>query len=260
MSSPASRRLLSRYAGTRPAEFARSLARGAAAEAAAVLGELPPAAALPALVRLPPDSARAALAAAPDGVAASWVAAGPPRDGARARRLLAPERRAAVDQLLPAAVRAAVARAGRYPAGSAGALADPDFRRISRDWRVAETAPALRRGAGPILVVDRDDRVLGLFDASRALALGPGTSVGDCVVPVRPLAAGTPAPRAAAPIWEDHGWLPVADPDGRPVGILRRARRLAAAPRTDARRSVVADLAGLQLETAAELVRLAGSR
>lgn len=261
MIPPPAPRLLARYARTHAADFARSLACGASAEIAAVLAELPAAAALSVVARLPPDTARAALAASPDPAVASWIAAGPAQDGARAQHLLAPERRDEVDALLPAAVRAAVARAGRFPAGSAGALADPDFRRVSGHWTVAEAAPALRQGSGPVLVVDRDDRVLGLFDASRALALGPGTSVGDCVAPARPLPADTPARRAAAaPIWGDQGWLPVTGPDGRPIGILRRARVLADAPRTESRRSVVADLAGLQLETAAELIRLAGSR
>ena len=223
--------LLSAYARAHPAEFVADLSGAGAADCDAVIDRLPEDAVAAILAGLPHGDLDRRLARDSPATVARWIRSAPEGAANRLFRRLPQRARAGVLANLPGARRRTLERAAAAPADSVGAICAGGFAWVADSASVAE---AVRRLAGggmtagePVLVLDRDERLVGRFDALRALTSDPRT-------PARELAFRTPVLRAEIPAraaiaaagWEEFSSLPVVDRERRPIGIASRAQLL----------------------------------
>ena len=115
----------------------------------------------------------------------------------------------------------------RYPAGTAGALADPLVLALPGDLSVADAQKQLRRSAERayyyVYVVDRDHKLVGVLDIRELMMAGVKDTLeqvmhGD---PVRLSAQSDLAAMVGHPAWREFDALPVVDPGGVFFGVVR---------------------------------------
>ena len=234
--APAPGTLVEGYARRHPEQFALAVARGDADAAQTLLGELPQDVLPTVVVHLPPSLAGRFVDRIPDETLRRWLS-GPDLDVAvRLARGVAAGRYADLSAALPPPRRRQLDRHRAFPDGVAGTYVDVHAPRIEATANVADAVRELgarqARSRAPLLVVDSSDRLLGFLDAELALQYGREARVGDCVAPSRALPA-TADVRMARDEFALRGqsWLPVADAEGRLLGVLYRDRLPEAEPR-----------------------------
>lgn len=219
--------LLARFALAHPTEAARLLESKPFSDVASVLDDLPPDASVELLACLNPLSAAGALELIDVQRAASDLSR-TRRDAAaailRAMRL-AP--RSAVLDALPPGDRSALQRLLRYSEGTAGALMDPEVLSVDESASVGEALERLRRRPQHALyyvyVVDDAQKLVGVVNLRELMEARPDQPVGlRAVRPVESLPArASSASILAHPAWERFHALPVVEPDGRFLGVIR---------------------------------------
>ncbi len=225
---PASR-LLERYAQGHPAEFALTVARTGGSGVYPLLASLPDSVLPAVVVNLPQGTAVDLLNRSSDAELVRWLSEAGLDTAVRLARRLDPSRRAGLADRLPARRRKDIDRYCAFPDTSVGAYLDTGFAAVSESQSIADVVqvlgPAESADRSPLLVVDRDGRLIGRLDSRLALLRGPDASVRECVAPVRPLKAGAHLYAAAVEFAaRDKAWLPVVDARSRPVGLLHRSR------------------------------------
>lgn len=198
--------------GLPPADVAAVLASAPVATAAGILQNLAPSAAGRCLQQIGDGTRQLIVSELPASVAASML-----------RRL---PRTVQEDALadMPERVRRSILRALRYPALSAGALADTYVPVLRDDSTVSQAIRSLRetsrRVPSSVFVLNRSERVIGSVTAGRLLIASPDATVRELGLdPVQTAAATVPAALAAE---EEHRGRPVAvvDSAGAFVGVL----------------------------------------
>lgn len=250
------------YARGQPERFALAIARGDPEAAEALLSRLPYEVLPVVVVHLPPSVADRFVDGIADETLRRWLSQPDLDVAVRLARGLEARRYAGLAAALPPRRRRQLDRHRAFPDGVAGALVDVNAPRIRAAASVADAARELRARKAtertPLLVVDATDRLLGWFDAEQALQYGDRGRVGDCVAPSRALPA-TADVRAARDEFTRRGqsWLPVADAEGRLLGVLHRSALPGVAPRRDTDGSAsVAVLTTMMFELLAELPAL----
>ena len=225
---------LADYARVRPVELARLLETCPAGEVAdamveatldelqPLLAALSPGAGAGLLTHLPPAVATAALAMLDPGRAAVWLAG------------LEPSRQEPLLEAMPARWADEVRELMRYPPDTAGALMSSRLASYPPAATAGEVLSHLRsRDLRPadLLLVDEEDRFVGLVDLASVAIASPGT-------PLSALAAGDSVSVGALASRDEIVALmtrtgartvPVVDVDGRLVGVLRHAALVQAA-------------------------------
>ena len=174
----------------------------------------------------PDESARLLESLAPEA-AAALLAHSPPGIAADLLRRLDAERRGELLLGLTESTAAALGRLLAYPEDSAGGRMDPRVFTLPEDIRVAEAVERLR--ARPeyamyyLYVVDRDQRLKGVLNyRDLLLARDEATLASVMRSPVVQLpATASGEALLGAPAWRVYLALPVVDPDGILVGVVR---------------------------------------
>lgn len=198
-----------------PAQSAEVLQAAGHADAAAALHEMSPGRAAACLAVLGPDEA------------APIVAELAATEAARLLRLLADEPRTALLAALAPRERDPVARALRFPDGTAGALMDPDIFAIPEDVTVADARDRLREASRDLLyyvyVVDREHRLVGVLDIPELLLARAREELRVVMHGrVDRLSAWEPAAAVRAhPGWSRYHAMPVVDEADRLLGAIR---------------------------------------
>lgn len=260
--APAPGPLVVGYARRHPGHFALAVARGDADAAETLLEELPDDVLPTVVVHLPPNLADRFVDRIPDETLCRWLSEPDLEVAVRLARGVAARRYAGLAEGLPQLRRRQLDRHRSFPDGVAGTYVDVDALRIEATATVADAVREMgarkARSRAPLLVVDSSDRLLGFLDAGLALQHDREVQVGDCVAPSPPLPA-TADVRMARDEFTLRGqsWLPVADAEGRLLGVLYRDRL----PQVERRRSAesapaVVLLSATLLELLAELPAL----
>lgn len=257
-----SSRLLERYAQSHPAEFAQVVARTGGSAATTLLASLPESALPAVVVHLPREIAGELLVRSADSELVRWLSEADLDSAVGLARRLDPLRRGRLADWLPARRRRELDRYCSFPDTCAGAYVERNFTTVSETQSIADAVRTLGSSeAGdrmPLLVVDREGRLLGWLDTHLALLRGPGGSVRECLAPVRPLQANARLYAAVAAFAaRDEPWLPVVDARSIPIGLLHRSRIPdASTPPGAGAPSVLAVLAATLFELLAELPAL----
>lgn len=198
-----------------PDASAELLAHSPASLAADVLRRLMPSFGVSCLERLPRERAAAVIEALPLAGAAVLL------------RRIDPERRAQMLGDLEPSTATAVGRLLAYPEDSAGGRMDPRVFTLPEDIRVADAVERLR--ARPeyamyyLYVVDREQRLKGVLNYRDLLLANDEETLASVmrspVVHLPATASGEVL--LAAPAWRVYLALPVVDPDGILVGVVR---------------------------------------
>ncbi|MDE0107887.1 MAG: CBS domain-containing protein [Bryobacterales bacterium] len=199
--------------GLPPADVAAVLASAPVATAAGILQNLAPSAAGRCLQQIADGKRRLIVSELPASVAASML-----------RRLpRTVQEDALVD--MPERVRRSILRALRYPALSAGALADTYVPVLRDDSTVSQAIRSLRetshRVPSSVFVLNRSERVIGSVTAGRLLIASPDATVRELGLdPVQTVAATVPAALVAAEEEHRGRHVAVVDSSGAFVGVL----------------------------------------
>jgi magnesium transporter len=221
--------LLSRH----PSDAARVLERLSRADIVALCSETPATAMAPVVARMDQVQAAPVLMELALEQAAEIVAElDPPIAGLLLRRL--PEStRAALLERLPRGVATRLRDVLRYGAGTAGALCDPAVTTVAVDLTVAEVVAAVREAGHAyyyVFVLDRDQRLVGVLNLRDLLVAAPDATLADLSRSdvLRIQGSAGIAAVLAHPAWQELHALPVVDPEGRFLGLLRHStlRRL----------------------------------
>lgn len=219
--------LLARFALAHPTQAARLLESIPVPDVAAVLGELPTEASVELLSCLNPLSAAGSLElvnvehAARDLSATRLDAAG------AILRAMRPGPRSAVLEVLEPEVRRRLLRLLRYSEGTAGALMDPEVLSVTESALTGEALERLRRSPQRALyyiyVVDDAQKLVGVVNIRELIEAPPEQPLGlRAIRPVESLPARARSESILAhPAWRRFHALPVVDPDGRFVGVIR---------------------------------------
>ncbi len=210
-----------------PADAARTLEALAPDEAVAALAELPPGLAARALQAMEASFAAACLLRSPKTRAAEALRELPAAAAARIAGRLDAESRGLLLADLPSEVADPIRRMVRHPAGTAGALMDPDVAALPEDITTGEARRRVRRDARRVLyylyVTGREQRVSGVVNL-RELMLAPADRTLGAVM-VRPVTTLSAHARREAilahPGWREFHALPVVDGSGVLLGVLR---------------------------------------
>ena len=216
-----------RFLEDHPDESARLLESLAPDAAAALLAHSPPGIAADLLRRLVPSFGVSCLERMARERAAAVVEALPLGGAAGLLRRLDAERRGELLRSLTESTAAALGRLLAYPEDSAGGRMDPRVFTLPEDIRVAEAVERLR--ARPeyamyyLYVVDRDQRLKGVLNyRDLLLARDEATLASVMRSPVVQLpATASGETLLGAPAWRVYLALPVVDPDGILVGVVR---------------------------------------
>jgi magnesium transporter len=216
-----------RFLEDHPDESARLLESLAPDAAAALLANTPPSLAADVLRRLVPSFGVSCLERLPRERAAPVIEALPLAGAAVLLRRIDADRRAQMlgDLTPPTAI--ALGRLLAYPEDSAGGRMDPRVFTLPEDIRVAEAVERLR--ARPeyamyyLYVVDREQRLRGVLNYRDLLLANDEATLASVMrSPVVHLpAAASGEALLAAPEWRVYLALPVVDPDGILVGVVR---------------------------------------
>lgn len=204
--------------GLAPPQLAQTLGALDAPAAAALAQRLPVAAVARCLDPLGPGQAAALLAALPVQLAADVL------------RRLAEAAREPFLAALPPAAASAVRAAIDHVQDSIAALMDSQVRSFTLDGTVEEVLHHLEQAAGVsechIYLTDAGGRFAGRLPFHALIARHPHSRLGS--LPVQAMAALPAGARSSNvvghPAWQRFTQLPVVDPAGRLVGVLRRER------------------------------------
>ena len=216
-----------RFLEDHPDESARLLESLAPDAAAALLAHSPPGLAADVLRRLVPSFGVSCLERLPRERSAAVVEALPLGGAAGLLRRIDAERRAELLRDLTESTATALGRLLAYPEDSAGGRMDPRVFTLPEDIRVADAVERLR--ARPeyamyyLYVVDREQRLKGVLNyRDLLLARDDATLVSVMRSPVVQLpATASGEALLGAPAWRVYLALPVVDPDGILVGVVR---------------------------------------
>ena len=216
-----------RFLEDHPDESARLLESLAPAAAAELLAHSPPALAADVLRRLVPSFGVGCLEALPRERAAAVIEALPLGAAAVLLRRVDAESRAETLRELTAPTATALGRLLSYPEDSAGGRMDPRVFTLPEDIRVADAVERLR--ARPeyamyyLYVVDREQRLRGVLNYRDLLLANDEATLASVmrspVVQLPATASGEAL--IGAPAWRVYLALPVVDPDGILVGVVR---------------------------------------
>ncbi len=207
-----------------PEEAARVLEGFSPGEIVAVLQAAPVESAAGVLACVAPALAGSCLTHWPEGERSRVVEQLPSSIAAALLRQLEPAVREDVFSGLSSHVRASLDQALRYPAQSAGALADPSVLTLHSDLTVEEALARLSESGGPIasriFVLDRSQRFVGAVTPGQLLGSRRDTPVESLELDTTPgvpshasaqtLGAGQASPESVA----------VVDPRGTFLGII----------------------------------------
>ena len=207
-----------------PEEAARVLERFSSDEIVAALRAAPVESAAGVLACFAPALASSCLAHWPEGVRSRVVEQVPASIAAALLRQLEPAVREDVLGGLSATVRTALNQALRYPAQSAGALADPSVLTLHSDLTVEEALARLSESRRPVssrlFVLNRSQRLVGAVAPGQLLSSRRETPVGSLELDTTP---GMPSHASAQTL----GAKPlsseptaVVDPQGTFLGII----------------------------------------
>ena len=220
-------RVALRFLEDHPDESARLIESLEPASAAALLAHSSPGLAASLLRRLVPSFGAVCLALLPRERAAAAVEALPLASAAGLLRRLDEEPRLALLRDLCDATREAASRLLAWPEDSAGGRMDPRIFTLPEDIRVAESVERLR--ARPeyamyyLYVVDREQRLTGVLNYRDLLLAHDDATLRSVmrspVVQLRATASGDAL--LGDPAWRVYLALPVVDPDGILVGVVR---------------------------------------
>jgi magnesium transporter len=222
-----STRLALRYLEDHPDESARLLESLAPGAAAALLARSSPGLAADLLRRMVPSFGVGCLELLPRERAAAAIEALPLAGAAGLLRRLDEPARLALLRDLSEETRAALARLLAWPEDSAGGRMDPRVFTLAEDIRVTEAVERLR--ARPeyamyyLYVVDREQRLTGVLNYRDLLLAHDDATLRSVmrspVVQLRATASGEAL--LGEPAWRIYLALPVVDPDGILVGVVR---------------------------------------
>lgn len=246
-----------RFVLAHPAEAARVLEPLDAATLAEVARALPPEASAGVLRHMTPDALAGCLRVLGSD-AAPIVAQLPIAVAAPALRALEPHLSRELLQALPRTVSLPLGLALRFPAGTVGALLDPQAATVQRDMTVRETVQIARRAPQLlrryVYVLDDRQQLVGVLDVRECL-LAPRSALVHTLMRPDPLfvrARVSLADAAADPAWLQLDVLPVVGRARTFLGVLRRrvldaarAQDIAGGAGEAAVGGVVVDLANL---------------
>jgi magnesium transporter len=216
-----------RFLEDHPDESARLLESLAPDAAAALLAYSPPGLAASVLRRLVPQFGASCLERLPRERAAALIEELPLGGAAGLLRRIDEGRRSELLRDLTQSTATALGRLLAYPETSAGGRMDPRVFTLPEDIRVADAVERLR--ARPeyamyyLYVVDRDQRLRGVLNYRDLLLASDEQTLASVmrspVVSLPATASGDAL--LAAPAWRVYLALPVVDPDGILVGVVR---------------------------------------
>lgn len=227
-------RLAAAFMETHPEEAAQVIDSLPPPVAAALLGMSPPRTAAATLSSLSPGAAIACLPFLRNEAAGSLLEELGPEAASRLLRQLDAEQRDALLHALPAGSRSGFERLLRFPEGTAGAAMEPRTLALPEDVTVEEARGRLEREADRfhsyVYVVDRKGVLVGVAGIRDLLRAEPGTPLRSVAQPAsaRLSCYAETSELLSHPGWESFHALPVVDPDGTLLGVIRYAtlRRL----------------------------------
>lgn len=179
-----------------------------------------------------PAVAASVLGAIKVSHAAGIVAALPPGAASVLLRRMSADVRGLILEGMPPQAAARIRRQLHYPAGSAGALLDPDVLTAAADLTVADVRQRLGRADlrvhSHLFVVDASGVLRGVLALGELLKAAPDARVGAIAcreVDAVPATAGREAIETH-PGWRDLHTPPVVDESGRLLGVIRHAALL----------------------------------
>ena len=221
------RGLLFNFAKEHPAQFGHVLASCPQHETSDILGMLPTASLIEVLAYAPRQVTTDYLDTQPFDSILKWIHQGSNDAVARiARRLSDSVRANLLTQVKDVKKLRVLREYVHFSTNSVAALADKNFIAYSSAMTCEEVRKCIRNlnsdEADNILIVDSQDRVLGLLDDRRILCSGSEEPIRSCVKRTTLLPANAPT-KAAVEIddWHRVDRLPVIDQNGRAIGMLR---------------------------------------
>ena len=245
------------FAVRHPDAFARILGRGAFDECERIIEGLPADRKAAIVARLPAmridkllDSGRQRPA--------DWLADAPVGDAVSLLSRIPRERRLElVNGLGNRDRKRQLLRHLQYPTHSVGALVANIPLRLNAESSAKEVVDELREldteSRGPVVIVDADDRYLGILDRWQLLLRSPPTGqVKDYRIAVQPIRPETPLTAVAMiDAWHTRNWLPVIDHRDRVLGVVSRGQVFRA---VEARPGSAAERGDILLDLLADLV------
>ena len=219
--------LLARFVLAHPTEAARLLELKPASEVALVLGGIPSDASTALLSWLNPLAAASSLELVDVQRAARDLSATRLDAAGAILRAMRPGPRSAVLEALRPEVRQALTHMLRYSEGTAGALMDPEVLSVDENASAGEALERLRRSPQHALyyvyVVDSAQRLVGVVNLRELLEARPEQPLGlQAIRSVESLPARASSESILAhPAWRRFHALPVIEPDGRFLGVIR---------------------------------------
>lgn len=219
--------LLARFVLVHPSEAARLLESKPFSDVAPVLSDLPLEASVAVLSRLNPLSAAGSLELVDVQTAANELSAMRVDAAGAVLRAMRPGPRSAVLEALQPEVRRALTRLLRYSEGTAGALMDPEVLSVDENASAREALERLRRSPQHALyyvyVVDDAQKLVGVVNLRELMEARPEQLLGlQAIRSVESLPARASSESILAhPAWQRFHALPVVEPDGRFLGVIR---------------------------------------
>ena len=218
------------FATRHPDSFARVLGRGDLEESARMLESLPAELKASIVSRLPAARIQQLLNSGQHQPEA-WLSEAPFDEAVTLlSRIPAERRRALVDAIPDKKRQRRLKQQQRYPAHCAGAHIGDLPVRLGTDSLAADVVAELREldadDPGPLVIVDKDGRYLGMLDRWRLLMQNPPMGVvGDYLIEVKAVRPETPITTLANDeVWHARYWLPVVDHRQRLLGGVSRQR------------------------------------
>lgn len=221
-------RVASHFAETYPADAAHVLEQTDALRAGQVLAALPAATGSALLQAMTPQAAAACLAGLPPASAAALIARCPTGPATPLLLCLDATARSALLRELPAKTATALRLALRFPAGSVGALIDPDVVTVRADMRIGEAVEIARRAPAALrkylYVLDDSQHLAGVLDARQCVLQDAGRPISAVRhVELVALRARTGMHQARLlDAWDRFDVLPATDRHGVFLGVVRR--------------------------------------
>ena len=219
--------LLARFVLAHPLEAARLLESKPFSDVAPVLSDLPSEASVALLACLNPLSAAGSLELVDVERAAKTLSATRLDAAAAILRAMPLGPRSAVLEALRPELRRSLAPLLRYAEGTAGALMDPEVLSVDENASAGEALERLRRSPQHALyyvyVVDHAHRLVGVVNLRELMEARPEQPLGlQSTRSVESLSArASSASILAHPAWQRFHALPVVEPDGRFLGVIR---------------------------------------
>lgn len=218
-----------------PAEFAAFLARQGVEAVERALADLPPADSAALAASLPHARAVQALAAREDETLGQWLdEAGLDHALSVLLHLDATRRARVLDRLSSRSRRRRLRRLVTYPPTSVGSRVDPSAIAFNTDMPLTEAVEVLRaeppEADRSVWLVDEAGHYAGLLDLGQALVARSGRlKLREMLIELRPVRADMTLSLAGRlDEWLEYPELPVVDHRGHMLGVVSRARVVAA--------------------------------